>query len=81
MAGDPLLELAILERHVDNPRLPFDVERFLSGYGRVVDRDEPLYRFYTLAILIFERLFNHCVLVKRGPAFLDRIKDLLKTFG
>ncbi len=80
MAGDPLLEIAIIERHIDNPRLPFDVERLLSGYGLRLDRDAPLYRFYTLAILIFERLFYSYANEKKGPAFLDRIKSLLATF-
>jgi aminoglycoside phosphotransferase (APT) family kinase protein len=88
MAGDPLLEVAVFERHHLPDKHIFDIKRFRDAYGSY-DPDGPLVRFYVLSLLLFERLMYDYVnynlesttLGKKTKLFLDQVRYLVHSFG
>ena len=87
MAGDPLFEVAVFERHHLPDKHIFNINRFRDAYGSY-DPDAPLNRFYVLSLLLFERLMfgyvkynlESTTLDKRGRLFLDQIRCLVHSF-
>ena len=60
MVGDPRWELAWVDYYFSQLpsylRVPFDMDRFRSGYGTEHDPHDPLGQFYLVAILMMEDL-------------------------
>ena len=59
MVGDPRWELAWMDYYFSQDPTaikPFDTDRFRAAYGTDHNPDDPLGRFYLLAILLFEKL-------------------------
>ena len=87
MAGDPLFEVAVFERHHLPDKHVFDIQRFRDAYVSY-DPDAPLLRFYVLSLLLFERLMHDYVrenlesttLRKKDELFLDQVRRLVRTF-
>ncbi len=86
MAGDPLFEVAVFERHHLPDKHIFDIQRFRDAYG--YDPNAPLIRFYVLSLLLFERLMHDYVrenlesttLRKKEGLFLDQVRLLVHSF-
>jgi hypothetical protein len=84
MAGAPRWELAWVDFYFDIypfDRRPFDMARFRAGYGTDHDPHDEVGRFYTLAILVFEKLLFFRPETPRGAWAIEAVKELLKSFG
>lgn len=82
MAGDPRWELAWIDFYFDlYPYYPvsFDMARFRAGYGTDHDPEDEVGRFYTLAILIFEKLLFYRPETPRGAWAIAKAKELLRA--
>lgn len=83
IAGDPRWELAWFDYYfAQDPSAskPFDMERFRAAYGATHDPDDPLGRFYLLAILLFEKLLFFDAASSRGRWAIRAVKELLASF-
>jgi len=84
MAGDPRWELAWFDYYFGSlpfERAPFDMARFRAAYGTNHDPEDPLGRFYLLAILLFEKLLWLDPGCQRGRWAIRTVKHLLGTLG
>jgi aminoglycoside phosphotransferase (APT) family kinase protein len=83
-AGDPRWELAWVDFYFSFypfARPSFDIARFRSGYGTDHDLWDDVGRFYTLAILLFEKLLFYRPDSRRGAWAIATVKELLKDIA
>jgi hypothetical protein len=83
-AGDPRWELAWVRYYfADYPfdRPTFSLSRFWAGYGDEYGSDDPLGRFYLLAILLFEKLRFYDPASPRGRWAIATVKHILHEFS
>jgi aminoglycoside phosphotransferase (APT) family kinase protein len=83
-AGDPRWELAWVDYYFAQYPFAepgFDVRRFRRAYETGYDPDDPVGRFYLLAILVFEKLRFFDPASERGRWGIRTVKELLTTFG
>jgi aminoglycoside phosphotransferase (APT) family kinase protein len=83
-AGDPRWELAWVDFYFDVypfDRRRFDMARFRAGYGTDHDPHDEVGRFYTLAVLVFEKLLFYKPETRRGAWAIATAKELLKSLG
>jgi hypothetical protein len=81
-AGDPRCELAWVDFYFSLypfARPSFDMARFRSGYGTDHDPGDDVGHFYTLAILLFEKLLFYRPDSRRGAWAIATVKELLKS--
>lgn len=84
MAGDPRWELAWIRYYfADYPwdRPTFNLARFWAGYGAEYGSDDPLGRFYLLAILLFEKLRFYDPVSPRGRWAIATVKSIPRGFA
>jgi hypothetical protein len=80
-AGDPRWELAWVDFYFSVypfERPSFDMARFRSGYGTDHDPCDQVGQFYTLAILVFEKLLFYRPDSRRGAWAIAKVKQVLK---
>jgi hypothetical protein len=83
-AGDPRWELAWFDYYFSQlpfGRSPFDMARFRAAYGTDHDPNDPLGRFYLVAILAFEKLLFYDPGSSRGRWAIRMLKDSLGAIG
>jgi aminoglycoside phosphotransferase (APT) family kinase protein len=84
MAGDPRWELAWFDYYFSElpfGRSLFDMARFQAAYGTGHDLNDPLRRFYLVAILVFEKLLFYDPGSRRGHWAIRALKDNLRAIG
>lgn len=82
-AGDPRLELAIVDYWFSDRIvhfLPFDMERFRTGYGTKHNPRDPLGRFYLAVILASDGLPSWDGRSLKGQWSITTLKAILHTF-
>jgi hypothetical protein len=84
MAGDPRWELAWVDFYFSlypYDRPGFDLARFRAGYGAEHDPEDEVGRFYTLAILLFEKLLFYRPETRRGAWAIATAQELIESLS